>query len=128
MDTTQPIIHHGRNVKRIREMLGIKQEFLATTLGLSQQAVSQMEQKETLDKDVLQKLSKALGVSDGAIENFSEAAAVTIISSTLHDHSGSVNYNPTFNPIDKIVELYERLLQVEREKNDLLKRLLDAKS
>ncbi len=41
-----------------------------------------------------------------AIKNFSEEAAINIISSTLHDNAGSINYNPTFNPIDKIVELY----------------------
>ena len=35
--------HHGRNVKRIREMLGIKQEALAIDLGISQQAISALE-------------------------------------------------------------------------------------
>ena len=38
---------------------------------------------------------------------FSEQAAINIASSTLHDNAGSVFYNPTFNPIDKVVELYE---------------------
>ena len=127
-------IHQGRNIKRIREMLGIKQDVLATSLGLSQQAISQLEQKEVLDGPVLQKVSKALGVSEDAIKNFNEDAAVTIISSTLHDQSGSVNYFPTFNPVDKWLaaieenkKLYERLLQAEREKCELLQKLLDAK-
>ena len=134
MDNTSPMIHHGRNVKRIREILGIKQDFLATSLGLSQQAISQLEQKEALDTTALQKISKVLGVSEEAIKNFTEAAAVTIVSSTLHDNSGSVNYFPTFNPVDKWLEaieenkkLYERLLQSEREKNELLKNLLSSK-
>lgn len=132
MDT--PTIHQGRNVKRIREILGIKQDVLATSLGLSQQAVSQLEQKEILDTTAINKVSKALGVPQEAIENFNEDAAVTIISSTLHDQSGSVNYFPTFNPVDKWLEaieenkkLYERLLQAEREKSELLQKILNSK-
>lgn len=134
MDSTSPMAHHGRSVKRIREILGMKQDFLATSLGLSQQAISQLEQKEVLDTAVLEKVSKALGVSEEVIKNFTEDAAVTIISSTLHDNSGSVNYFPTFNPVDKWLEaieenkkLYERLLQAEREKNEWLQKLLDSK-
>ncbi len=40
--------HEGRNVKRIREILGIKQDALAMEPGLSQQTVSALEQKEAL--------------------------------------------------------------------------------
>jgi transcriptional regulator with XRE-family HTH domain len=49
--------HHGRNVKRIREILGIKQEALAMDLGISQQAISSLEQREALDKDLLEKIT-----------------------------------------------------------------------
>jgi DNA-binding XRE family transcriptional regulator len=38
-------IHEGHNVKRIRKMLGMKQDVLAIQRGLSQQAISQLEQK-----------------------------------------------------------------------------------
>jgi hypothetical protein len=71
-----------------------------------------------------------LGVTAEAIKNFSEEAVINIISSTLHDNAGSVNNNCTlnFNPMDKLLEvieenkkLYERLLQAEKEKNELLK-------
>lgn len=112
-------------------MMGIKQEALATSLGVSQQTVSQLEQKEVIDALTLEKLSKALGVSEEAIKNFSEEAAINIVASTFnsHDNSTSIGYMSTFNfnPIDKIVELYERMLLLEKEKNDLLQQLL-AKS
>lgn len=122
-------IHHGRNVKRIREILGIKQDVLATSLGLSQQAVSQLEHKEIIDAPVLEKVSKALGVPEEAIKNFTDEAAINIVANTInnHDQSTVVNYYPTFNPIDKIVELYERMLVIEREKNELLQKLLNSK-
>ncbi|WP_301926490.1 hypothetical protein [Ferruginibacter sp.] len=37
------------------------------------------------------------------------------------------NYYPTFNPLDKIVELYEALIKSEKEKVALLQQLLDNK-
>ena len=48
--------------------------------------------------------------------------------------NGGQNEQCTFNSLDKFVEameenkkLYERLLQVEREKSDLLQKMLDSK-
>jgi len=127
MDAIQPRAHEGRNVKRIREILGIKQDALAIELGLSQQAVSQLEQKETLDADIIEKISKALKVNPEAIKNFNEENTINIFSNTYHDNSSILGtYN--FNPIEKLMEaleenkkLYERLLQSEREKLELLK-------
>ena len=121
-------VHHGRNVKRIREILGIKQEALASDLGLSQQAISQLEQKEALDKDMLEKVAAALKVSPDAISNFNEETTINFISSTFNHHDNSSVYGHyTFNPVEKIVELYEALLKSEREKIVLLERMLTEK-
>jgi transcriptional regulator with XRE-family HTH domain len=125
-------IHQGRNVKRFREMLGLKQEALAIALGeeWSQKRVSLLEQKEVIEDDILNQVAEILKVPVEAFKNFTEEAAINIISSTLHDNAGSINNNCTltFNPVDKWLEvieenkkLYERLLQSEREKVDILK-------
>lgn len=118
----------GRKIGRIRELRGIKQETLAYELGVSQQSVSRMEQSDILEDDVLEKIAKILGVTPDAIKNFSEEAMVNYFN-TFNDSSSGFNYHCTFNPIEKIVELYdekvallERLLQSEREKNELLKK------
>ena len=126
------IIHQGRNVKRFREMMGIKQEGLAYMLGddWNQKKISGLEQKEIIDELLLQEVAKQLKVPAEAIKNFDEEQAIHIISNTFNDTSylnGCINYNPTFNPIDKIVELYEALLKSEREKITLLQQLLDKK-
>lgn len=127
MNTLQDMPHQGRNIKRIREMLGIKQEHLAVSIGVTQQAVSLIEQKEVLDDTLLEKVSAALGVTDEAIKNLTEDSVMNIVSTTFnsHDNSTSIGYKSTFsfNPIDKIVELYERMLQIEREKNELVQKL-----
>lgn len=129
--------HQGRNVKRIREILGIKQDALAIDLGLSQQAISQLEQRETLDAPTLEKIAKVLGVSEEAIKNFNDEAVFNIISNTFHDFkdnavASAMNYQCSFNPLDKIVALYdeknalyERMLESEKAKVSMLERLLE---
>ena len=123
-------IHIGRKISRIRELRGMKQEALASLMGVSQQAISKIEQSAEVEDLALEKIAQALGVTVEAIKNFSEEAVINIISSTLHDNAGSINNNCTltFNPIDKWLEvieenkkLYERLLASEREKVELLK-------
>ncbi|TDH18144.1 XRE family transcriptional regulator [Segetibacter sp. 3557_3] len=125
--TSSEQVHHGRNIKRLREMLGIKQEALALSLGedWSQKKVSRLEDKEVIEDEVLQAIGKALHITPEAIKNFDEQAAVNYFNS-FHDSSGagaffsSSNYNCTFNPLDKMVELYERML---REKNEMIEKL-----
>ncbi len=131
-DTAPKKVHQGRNIKRLREMLGIKQEALALDLGVSQTTISDYEQKEELDEKLLEKVSQVLKVPVEAIKNMTDEATVNYIN-TFNDsaiNNGHFNpYNCTFNPIDKIVqlynekqELYERML---REKNELVEKLLD---
>jgi transcriptional regulator with XRE-family HTH domain len=127
-------VHHGRNVKRIREIQGIKQEALAIELGedWNQKKVSLLEGKEVIDDSLLDQVAKALKVSSEAIKSFNEESVVTNISCNFNDHSANVNYN--FNPIDKWMEalqenkkLYERLLESERQKVELLERMFNER-
>jgi transcriptional regulator with XRE-family HTH domain len=124
-------IHQGRNVKRFREMMGLKQEGLAYQLGedWNQQKISLLEQKEEIDDALLQQISMHLKVPVEAFKNFDEEQAVQIISNTFNDSSvlNGLNYYPTFNPIEKIVELYEALVKSEREKVEILQKVLDKK-
>lgn len=125
-------IHQGRNVKRFREMLGIKQEGLAIELGddWNQRKISLLEQKEVIEPDVLDQVAKALKVPADAIKNFDEEATFNIISNTFSDfkdnaHASALNYHCTFNAVDKIIELYEALVKSEREKVELMQKILD---
>jgi len=112
-------------------MLGIKQEALAFELGddWNQKKISLLEQKETVESDILAQVAKILKVPAEAIENFDEEQAVNIISNTFNDQSNGYNYYPTFtfNPMDKMVELYERMLQQQKEMIEKLERLIENK-
>ena len=59
---TTETMHIGRKISRIRELRGMKQETLAQELGVSQQAVSKLEQSEAVDDDKLQLVAEKLGV------------------------------------------------------------------
>jgi len=115
-------VHIGRKISRIREIRGIKQEFLAGELGVSQQTISKIEQSEEVEDSMLEKIANVLGVSADAIKNFSEEVLIFHIQN-MNDNSTaySYNYQCHYNPLDKVVELYERLLQSEREKIEILK-------
>lgn len=131
-------IHQGRNIKRFREMLGIKQEALAFELGedWNQKKISLLEQKETIEASILAQVAQILKLPVEAIENFDEEQAINIISSTFHDTQGLINYSPVFNnnPIDKIVQLheekialYERMLKEKDEMMARLEKLIEGK-
>ena len=127
-------IHEGRNVKRFREMLRIKQDALAYELGddWNQKKISLLEQKETIDASLLQQISAVLKIPVEAIQNFDEEQTVNVIANTysfqdFKDNAvaSGFSYQPTFNPLDKVMELFERLLASEREKVELMKEILD---
>lgn len=125
-------IHEGRNVKRFREMLGIKQEALAAELGTdwNQKKISLLEQRERIDAPILDQVSKALKIPVEAIQKFDEEKTVNVIANTFHDFkdgANGININPIFDPAEKILKLheekmalYERML---KEKDEMILRL-----
>lgn len=126
METNTKSRHIGRNISRLRELRGIKQEALAMAIGVSQQTISNIESSAKVDEDKLLLIAKELGVSKEAIENFTEENVINYFNS-FHDNvvtTGSIFATGcTFNPLDKLVEaheeikkLYERLLEAERKK------------
>jgi len=136
MSTATKPNHIGHKIGRIRELRGLKQESLAYELKVSQQTVSKIEQSETVDEELLEQISKILGVSAEGIKNFNEDAVFNYIQNNYEGANASsgtigIFQHCTFNPIDKLIEvfeenrkLYERLIESEREKVELLKKKL----
>ena len=127
-------VHEGRNVKRFREMLGIKQDALAYELGegWNQQKVSLLEQKETIELPLLKQISSAMKVPVEALQNFDDEQAINNINNTFQDFkdnamASALNYQCSFNPIDKMVELYERMIQQQKEMIERLEKLIKEK-
>lgn len=126
--------HIGHNVQMVRMYFGVKQEALATDLGISQPEVSKIENQEEIEEGLLSQIADVLGVSSELIRNFDEEKAIYNINNIRDntfeqgftsisqlEHGATSITQQINNPLDKIVELYERLLQSEREKIELLK-------
>ncbi|OUD28387.1 MULTISPECIES: helix-turn-helix domain-containing protein [Flavobacterium] len=129
MSTLTKPNHIGRKISRIRELRDMKQEALAQALGTNQQAISAMENSETIDEEKLMEVAKALGVTPEAIKNFSEDAVINYFNN-YYDNKGHILNSCshlTFNPLEKVVELYERLVQAEKDKVEYLEKLLKEK-
>lgn len=130
-------VHHGHNIRRVRREKGIKQETMAGLVDMSQQTVSRYESMQEIDDGMLQRFAKALQVPVELLKMLEEDAPTVIFENnniTNTDCEGvdnmtytnEDNSTKTFNPIDKVIELYERLLNAEKSRNDLLEKRLSA--
>jgi len=132
-ERTEKNTHHGHAIKRIRQSLGIKQASLAMDTGLCQQTVSSYEQKKVIEDEILEKFAKVLGVSVDLIKELEEDPVTIIIENNNIETNNGTGYvgvdNSTnhYNPVEKIVELCERLLLADQEKIALLEKLLQEK-
>lgn len=125
-------IHHGRNIRRTREDKGIGQTQLAELVHLSQPTVSRYEMAKSIDDDMLSRFARALSVPVEYLKTLEENAQTIIFEnnntvtnsdhavSSIGDHNEAEESNfksaPVINPLDKVSELYERLLDKEKEK------------
>ena len=115
-------IHQGSNIKRFREMRGLKQEGLAMELGgeWNQKKVSALEQKEEVDDLLLQQVANLLKVPVDIIKEFDEEGEVNYYN-TFNDNStnsgnmlgnyGTVN----FNPLDELMKALEENKKLNEE-------------
>ncbi len=113
-ETTVKKNNHGANVRRWREWRNINQDVLAEQIGVSQATLSGYEKRDKLEQEILDRIAKALDIPVEAITELEQGTAINIISSTFQDSSAVNHY--TFNPIEKIVELYDEKIASEFEK------------
>ena len=96
----------------------MKQEALAADLGVNQQVISKIEKQEEIEEGLLNQIASVLGISAEVIKDFDVEKAIYNINN-IRDNTfeqGATSIAQQFNP------LYERLLQSEREKIELLKK------
>ena len=122
--------HVGRNLQRIRVYLGMKQEALAADLGVNQQVISKIEKQEEIEEGFLKRIAEVLGISEEVIKDLD--VEKTIFNINHHNYKdaniseGATTYAivQQINPLEKIVELYERLLKSEQDKIEILKKYI----
>lgn len=141
-------VHHGRNIRRVRMEKNIKQEVLSEKVNMSQPTVSRYENMKVIDEETLQRFAKALNVPVDYLETLEEDAPTVVFENNTINNSDQGGANTQvgftqeenntsahFNPIEKIAELYERLLKEKDDKiatfekrlSEMEKRLSESK-
>lgn len=124
-------VHHGRNIRRTRLEKNIKQERLCDLVGMAQSSVSRYESTRVIGDDILQKFAKALDVPFEYLKTLEEDAPLIILENNTVNNNDHATGNTmgfaeqNFNPLEKVTELYERLLKEKDEKYAALERRLE---
>ena len=128
-------VHHGHNIRRLRIEKNMNQEVLSQLVHLSQSAVSKYEQMRVIDDEMLHRFSRALGVPFEYLKSLEEDAQTVVFENNTVNNNDQASANiggyveennrvNNYNPIEKITELYERLLKEKDEKYAALERRL----
>jgi len=120
----EKIVKIGSNIQFIRNLKGIKQEAMAMELGITQPEYSLIENSQEVEDEIIFEIAKILNVTPEIIKEFNENRAFYSIenkvdNSTIQENGHGIHQ--IFSPIEKVVELYERLLASEREKIEILR-------
>lgn len=76
----------GEIIRKLRELRGYKQEYLATKLGVTIKAYSKLECGETkLTTDRLREITRILGFKPEIVLNFSEQSLLESANSSIHE-------------------------------------------
>jgi transcriptional regulator with XRE-family HTH domain len=97
----------GEKLRKIREMKGFSQEYIASALKITQNAYSKMERGETkISEQRLQDIAKILEVPKESIEGFSDKIFVNVVNNK--ENSGNIKIETT----ETLLKHYEK--EVER--------------
>lgn len=116
-------VHQGQNIQKFRFIRNMSQGDVAAELEVkqgkpvSQQLISDIEKRETIgDDELLKQIAEILKVDPEVIKSLDWDAAITVIGSsfTTNDQAPAINQaiqstiNQTINPLDKLIELFEK--------------------
>lgn len=139
----------GPNARLIRIGRNMTQEYLAVLTGMSQSKISALELQDEIDDETLNKLAAALEVPVDFLKNFEMEEAISSYNANHNDtyeinqtNSDSATGNEVirqkdvvqqkivekeennYYPLDKVTELYERLLKEKEQQIEELRSLL----
>ncbi len=119
------LMHVGIKIRKLRELKGYSQEYVASQLGMVQTNYSKIERGETKDITVkrLEEIAKVLEVTPATILNFDEKQ---VFNSTFNNQSGNLGDNIVLmkNSFDRERQQYEASLKHRDEEIAFLREML----
>jgi len=114
-------VHIGQKVKKLRELRNYTQHYMAQEMGVTQSAYSKMELGESeITYSKLERISEILGVAVEEIAAFNEQMIFNI----MHNQTGN-GFVVNKGMSDQERKLYEDQIQLLKEQNEYLKRMLE---
>ena len=142
-DANRCKVHQGNNLHNCRKAKGMTLEALASKVGISVEEAFHLEASPVINDQLLEKLAAILNVSieklkeaeqdmpfyettTNYLNNFTNNSVVNGVNEPGGSHWEDMSFssNPIIHPIDKISELYERMLSItqselEKTKSEL---------
>lgn len=118
--------HLGNNVARLRGYRQMPQKEIAAKLNITQQDYSKIEKKEVIEDDLLERIAEALDFPVELIKQID--AAPSAFSVNQQGGNTGVTFNQYSTEVDKIVELYERVIKEKDDTIELLRAMIQKAS
>jgi len=116
------------NIRKIREIKGFTQEYVAGKLGVSQNAYSKLERGEIkVDEEKLNTIAAIFEVNKETIRNYSDQIVFNNCSNSGNGNFGGENNTFVFNALEKMQKVYEDLLSEKEMRIKLLEDQLKSK-
>lgn len=124
-------IHVGQNIQKFRNIRNKSQLDMAIELeeklgkAVSQQLISDIEKRETIEDELLKQIAEILKVDDEVLKNLDWEDALNIIANNFQDYAiQQINYKNVVNnnPLDKLIELFEKEKAELKNENQQLKK------
>lgn len=135
-------VHQGYNVQFFRNGRRMNQDVFAVKMNMSRSSIVRLENSPKIDHEILAKCGEVLDVPVNLLEDLTLDDMIRNITYNIEkiDNNGNCsnvggnNNENVINPIETVVELsnknaelYERMLQMERERVAELKQQLSEK-
>ena len=118
------LMHIGTKIRKLRELKGYSQEYVASQLGMVQTNYSKIERGETKDMTVkrLEEIAKVLEVTPATILNFDEKQ---VLNNTSHHQEGGYSGNIMYikESFDRERQQYEARLKHQDEEIAFLREM-----
>ena len=116
------MVHLGNNIAKLRSFRRMPQKEVAAMLNMTQPEYSRIESKEKIDDDLLDRIAEVINYPIEVIKGLNDNTNQNIYQNEINGGNGVCYVS---NPVEMIVDLYERLLESERSKIKLLEDIIN---
>ena len=118
----------GQKIKKVHELRNFTQDYVASQIGIGQEAYSKIESNKTsVTIQRLEQIAKALEVGVFGLMNFDDEKVLFNFSEN-NQQNAQIGYFNTNETIKELKDLYEKIITQQKEEIAFLRSLLKNKN